>query len=246
VSRIASFHLVKERPGRQPLVLARLATDRFRLGDVDGLLFWRLLGTGRGDDSAAGADLSRSALFAIWRDEQALEQFLASHPIAHRWANAHEVWHVRLRGAGGHGSWNGFPVADQLADQFTDGRPEGRSDERHDGAVAIITRARVRPRAWRRFTRATADVNAAIQQADGLLAVVGIGEAPVGRLGTFSLWETLDAARSFAEQDARHRSTASATRAGEWFSEELFMRFDPISSSGTWSGRDPLVGNQPL
>ena len=87
--------------------LARLATDRRRLGDVDGLLFWPLLGTGRGSGTAPGADLCRSALFAVWRDEGALERFLDTHPIAGRWTCADEAWHVRLRGLGGRGRGHG-------------------------------------------------------------------------------------------------------------------------------------------
>jgi heme-degrading monooxygenase HmoA len=229
VSRIASFHLIRERPRRQQLVLARLATDRFRLRHVDGLLFWRLLGTGRGDRSASGADLRRSALFAVWRDEAALEAFLASDPIARRWQRGDEAWHVRLRGLGGHGSWNGFVVADGLA--------EGSSD----GAVVIVTRADVRWRSWSQFARASRVVNEAVGTAPGLLAVIGIGEAPVGRLGTFSVWESLEAAHAFAEHDPAHRAAVAATRSGDWFGEELFARFEPSASTGTWNGRDPLT-----
>lgn len=232
MSRIASFHLIRERPRRQPLVLARLATDRFRLRHVDGLLFWRLLGTGEGDRSASGADLRRSALFAVWRDESALEAFVASDPIVRRWQGADEAWHVRLRGLGGHGSWNGFAVADGLV--------EGRSD----GAVVIVTRADVRWRSWRQFAKASRVVNEAVRSAPGLLGVVGIGEAPFGRLGTFSVWESLGAARAFAERDAAHRETAASTRSGDWFGEELFARFEPYRSTGTWNGSDPLAGIQ--
>lgn len=232
MSRIASFHLIRERPRRQPLVLTRLATDRLRLRHVDGLLLWRLLGTGRGDRSAVGADLRRSALFAVWRDEAALEAFLTSDPIAHRWQRGDEAWHVRLRGLGGHGSWNGFAVADGLV--------EGNSE----GAVVIVTRAEVRWRSWRRFTRAAGVVNEAVRHAPGLLAAVGIGEAPVGRLGTFSVWESLGAARAFAERDSVHRDAVASTRSGDWFGEELFARFEPYGSTGTWNGGDPLAGTQ--
>ncbi len=232
MNRIASFHLIREYPRRQPLVLVRLATDRRRLRGIDGLLFWRLLGTGRGDNTAAGADLRRSALFAVWRDEAALETFLASHPIARRWTGAEEVWQVRLRSLGGHGSWNGFAV------------PEGLVEGRPGGPVAILTRAEVRLRSWRRFAKAAREVNKAARHAPGLVRVVGVGEAPIGRLGTFSVWDSLPTAHAFAEHDSAHHNVVARTRSDDWFGEELFVRFEPYASTGTWNGRDPLAEDQ--
>jgi len=214
------------------LVVARLAIDRWRLRRVEGLSFWRVLGTGKGSDSAFGADLRRSALFAVWRDESDLDRFLLTHPIARRWRRGDEAWHVRLRGLGGHGGWRGVAV--------TDGLVTGRAD----GPVVIVTRARVRRRSWRAFAESSRAVNVSLRSADGLLGVVGIGEAPVGRLGTFSLWTSLAAAGRFASLDAAHLEATERARSEGWFAEELFARFEPYGSSGTWDGRDPLAGAQ--
>lgn len=229
VSRIASFHLMREHPRHQALVLARLATDRRRLRNVDGLLFWRLLGTGRGSSTAPGVDLLRSALFAVWRDETALERFLDTHPIARRWTGADEAWHVRLRGLGGHGAWRGFDV--------TAGLTPGRADE----AVVILTRAQVRWRSWPAFAEASRTVDDAARDGAGMIDVVGIGEAPFGRLGTFSVWESLHSASAFAAHDPAHHDMVARTRSEHWFGEELFARFEPYASTGTWNGRDPLA-----
>ncbi len=209
--------------------MARLGTDRRRLPRVDGLRFWRLLGTGRGDDTAPSSDLRRSALFAVWDDEAALDAFLSGHEIARRWERAEEAWHVRLRGIGGHGAWRGVPVLD-LIDRGS-----------ADGPVAVVTRADVRPNAYRRFGRAGRPVRDELHRAPGLRAVVGVGEAPVWRLGTFSLWDSLADARTFATAGPAHRDVVRRTRAEGWYGEELFARFEPFASSGTWDGRDPLA-----
>ena len=228
MARIASFHLISEPTWKAPRAMARLGLDRPRLARVDGLHFWRLLGTGRGDDTGPGADLRRTAVFAVWDDEADLDRFLADHAIARRWDGAREAWHVRLRALGGHGRWRGV---DPL-----DGMETGSAD----GVVANITRADVRLRSARAFGRAGREVDTELHAAPGLLDVVGIGEAPVGRLATFSLWESMDAVRAFAYEMPRHREVIAQTREGDWYAEELFARFEPYASSGTWNGRDPL------
>ncbi len=229
MARIASFHLVRERPGRAPLALVRLATDRPALSRTAGLRFWRLLGTGAGSDTGPGADLRRTALFAVWEDESALEHFLADSGIARRWERAEEVWHVRLRSLGGHGRWRGVDPLSQMT-------PGSR-----DGAIAFVTRADVRWRAWRDFGRAGREVDDELHTAAGLIDVVGIGEAPVGRLATFSLWESMADVRNFAYSMPRHQRVIDETRDGDWYGEELFARFEPYGSAGTWNGRDPLA-----
>ncbi|MEP1126558.1 MAG: spheroidene monooxygenase [Ilumatobacter sp.] len=229
MARIASFHLVRESRSKIPFVLARLGLDRARLDRVDGLAFWRLLGTGRGNDTGPGADLSRSAVFAVWNEESDLDDFLGTHPIARRWDHAAESWHVRLRSLGGHGRWRGVDPLD------------GIEKGERGGPVAIITRADVRRSAGRAFGHAAREVDAELHTAAGLIDVVGIGEAPIGRLATFSLWESMDAAKAFAYAMPRHQQVIDQTRAGSWYSEEMFARFEPYGSIGRWDGRDPLA-----
>lgn len=229
MARIASFHLISEPSHKAPLAMARLGIDRPRLNRVEGLHFWRLLGTGKGSDTGPGADLRRTAVFAVWNDESDLDRFEAEHPIAQRWTQSAEAWNVRLRALGGHGRWRGIDPLD------------GMERGSRDGAVAIITRADVRRSAGREFARAAREVDTELHSADGLIDVVGIGEAPVGRLATFSLWQSMDAARAFAYEMPRHQRVVDQTRDGDWYSEELFARFEPYASNGTWSGRDPLA-----
>ena len=230
MGRIASFHLVSEPWLRAPLAMGRLGTDRIRLARVPGLEFWRLLGTGPGRRHRDGRrPAPHRGVRRVGRRARPRRPSSRPAAIGRRWADLDEAWHVRLRSLGGHGTWRGV---DPL-----DGLDAGSAS----GPIAILTRADVRPSAWRTFGRAGRVVDDELHRADGLIDVVGIGEAPIGRLATFSLWESLAAARQFAYSMPDHVEVVRRTRAEGWYSEELFARFEPYASTGRWNSRDPLA-----
>jgi hypothetical protein len=217
---VASFTLARYPARRVPGVLAA----RRRMAGTPGLRFVRHLGTGRGVAMGLGGDLRRWATFAVWDDDEALD---ASLPVEA--PGATEAWTARLAPLGSRGSWSGrTPIP---ADRATT-----------DGPVAVLTRARLRVRSWPAFYRAVPPVEAALHAAPGVLAVVGVGEAPVGLQATFSLWRSTADMEAFAAAAGPHRDVARRARAEGWFAEELFARFRPYASSGTWAGRDPLAG----
>lgn len=111
-----------------------------------------------------------------------------------------------------------------------------------DQPVAVLTRARIATLHWPAFYRSVPAVEAHLRRQPGLLAVVGIGEAPVGLQATFSLWRSTAAMDAFAYRNSPHEAVVRRTRAGGWFGEELFARFRPYRSTGTWDGTDPLAG----
>jgi heme-degrading monooxygenase HmoA len=233
---VASFHLVREPGWKAPVALARLGTDLLRLRRTPGLRFARLLGTGRGA-SAMGADLARTALFAVWESPDALRAFergwFADRASRIR-AGGGEVYGLELALLSGHGRWGGRDVLADL--RPSPGEP---ARGRPAGPVAVLTRATVRPSRWHRFRGSRPPVSRELAGAPGLRAAVAIGEAPVGLQATFSIWSDPAAMLAFA-RSPEHRAVVRRTRDEGWYGEELFARFTPRAATGTWDGRDPL------
>ena len=223
---VATFHLLRWQ-NTLGMVQA-LVLDRVRYRRTTGLQFLRVLGTGKGSSTAPGTEFGRTALFCLFDDEQSADAHIAR--VSSRRGLA-ESWHVKLRGAGGHGSWHGVQIPRVMHDSAVPPAP---------GPMAFITRANIRARSWRAFSRDAAIIDRELHQSDGLLAVVGVGEAPILRLGTFSVWRDVDAMIAFAQRQPEHNRVVVRTRSERWYGEEMFARFTPYWSTGSWDGRNPL------
>jgi hypothetical protein len=228
--RVASLH-VWGVPGRAvPAALVRMAADRRPLRRTPGLRFAKLLGTGSGRTfTLRDADPRRWALLAVWDDARAADAFAAG-PVVGRWQRiADEQWSARLRPLSSRGRWS---------EQEPFGRPW---PQRWDGPVAAVTRARLAPRKAVAFWRAVPPVSADLHASPGLRLALGIGEAPIGLQGTFSVWESSAALNAFAHGRAPHVDVVRRTAEEGWYAEELFARLGVLSAEGTLGGRDPLA-----
>ena len=93
--------------------------------------------------------------------------------------------------------------------------------------MAALTRASIRLRHAARFWRHAPATHDGIARAEGCRLAVGLGEAPLLRQATFSLWDNAQAMDAYARSGAHLAAIQGAYRQG-WFSESMFVRFAPI------------------
>jgi hypothetical protein len=224
---LVTMHLWRV-PGRAfPQAVARMAADRGRLRRTAGLRFAKLLGTGKGRTfTPADADPLQWGLLACWSTADHADAFERS-PTATGWGRlAAEQWRADLRPLSSRGRWSG-------TEPF--GRPVATAP--WTGRVAAVTRARLTARRAARFWRAVPAVSADLAGRTGLLLALGIGEAPIGLQGTFSVWRTAADLRAFAYAGEPHAAAVRRTPVEGWYGEELFARFAVLRSAGTLRGR---------
>jgi heme-degrading monooxygenase HmoA len=106
--------------------------------------------------------------------------------------------------------------------------------------VAVITRATIKWNWLFRFWKYVPTSQKPLEGNKGLIYTKGIGEVPIVQMATFSLWKDFEAVKEFAYNSEQHKEAIRKTRKNEWYSEELFSRFYPYKSSGTWQGEDLL------
>lgn len=220
-------------------MLSQMAFARPALRQTPGLRFWKLLGSGV--NFGLRPDFNRFALLTVWQSADQAAAFFSSQSgdrspgsVLHRLQQrAVESWTVHMLPLRVRGTWAG-------ATPFV---PLPHSAAEHtDGPLAVLTRATIRLGRLRAFWSRVPATQRALQGAPGLLLSIGIGEAPIVRQATFSLWRSEAAMRAYAYQLPAHAEVIRRTRDESWYAEELFARFVPIASQGTWDGRDPLRG----
>jgi spheroidene monooxygenase len=203
---------------------SRLVRGPGRLRREPGLRFARVLGSGHEGRFGLRPSASVQGLFAVFHDTDAAEAFVARSDELEAWrAHAREIVVARLRAFSSRGSWGGQTIG------------VGQAIAPH-GRVASLTRASIRLRRAVQFWRRAPPAQASLDAAEGCLFAVGLGEAPLLRQATFSVWESAPAMDAYARSGA-HLDAIRAARAGDHFAESMFVRFELLSLAGTWKGQ---------
>ncbi len=204
-----------------------MARQRISMRKLPGLTFCKLMGTGSGKTfTVRDADLHHWCVLSVWETPEQSLAYLSSKP-AKQWQKiAASQANLELEPLSAKGTW---------AKRTPFGNP---IPQKWDGLTAALTRASIKPRWWREFWRSVPPVSQDLNASAGLITSLGIGEAPIGLQGTFSIWESNESITAFSSKQKPHAAVIARTHETGWYSEELFARFKVTKMSGSFAGID--------
>ena len=220
MQRVVVYFFTVPRKGI-PFAFLSMAIDRMRSRKFTGISFSKLLGTGSGQTfTPSDAVLTRWGM-VVAIDENRIEAFDQSSIISNWRKRSTSEFRTVLSPLSSHGLWakkNPFDFIAPLSNP--------------DAQIAALTRARIK---WNKnfiFWKSVPPVVIDLHSNPGLHAAIGIGEAPIGLQGTFSLWKSASALRDFAYKGKAHQVAIAQTQSIGWYSEELFARFEVLALRG--------------
>ncbi len=181
------------------------------------LSFYKLLGCGKNGTFDIHPDWRQWAILTISNEQLAVSN------------SGFISWYIRffkcktqtlvLKPISSHGTWDNrkvFGEMPHLANEI-------------DGKIAVLTRATIRLTKLQSFWKNVPDVSSQMKDARGLIASFGIGEIPFIKQATLSIWNDIESMKTFAYKMKAHQTVIQKTRKENWYSEEMFTRFEVIS-----------------
>jgi hypothetical protein len=237
----AILTLTRYKPGNIFFALNAMALFRPFLQLNKHFRFHRLLGCGRNGTFDLHPDWNQYGIFTISDNDGGNTSQMSADYLT--WKKLYygkfisawwsffgvETWTIVLRPVMAHGRWGGREVLQQEYPPSS-----------FAGPIAVLTRASIRPSKAMAFWKNVPSVEQEMRKTNGLKFSVGIGEMPLLRQATFSIWTDAESMKSFAYTLSEHKEVIRKTRDEKWYSEELFARFIPLQTAGTLKGVNPF------
>lgn len=173
--------------------------------------------------------LRRWVVLSFWDEEEHLDAFEATHPIA---AHLTSGWNARLEPVRAHGFWPGLDPS----------VPSGRATG-HTGRSVVFTLGWLRLTQAPRFFRHSDRASAAVVGRPGLVWATAAVRPP-HFVATCSVWESTEALSRYAygRGQPAHPEAIAAGQAQPFHHVEAFLRFRPLEETGGLGGRNPFAG----
>jgi len=194
------------------------------LRGTNGLRFAKVLGSGFEGGFGLRPSKTRQGLFVVFDSLDAADAFVDhSALVATYRARCAELCIVKLRAWSCRGTWDGK-------------RLNPCAQPPSAGPIAALTRASIALRKAPAFWRYAPAAQDSLGSSLGCHLAVGLGEAPLLRQATFSIWDDVAAMDAYARSGA-HLAAIRAAHQQQYFHESMFARFVLLGMRGTWKGR---------
>lgn len=200
-----------------------------KLKKTKGLQFFKLMGSGGKNGFSRLINFKVYALLCVWDSEELSNQFFTGSILYRNLEKrSEEAWTIFMQNRKSHGQWSGQTPFRDFQDY-------------PGGVIGVITRAKIKLGFLRKFWSNVPAVSENLNEQEGLIFSIGIGEYPWFMQATFSLWKDVESMQDYAYNSPLHNDVIKKTRALGWYSEELFANFIPFDSRGSWEGNNPLT-----
>lgn len=213
-----------------PLALLAMALHRIPLILTQKCSFWKLLGCGKNGTFSLNPDWQQWGLLSVWDNLQDWEDFDTTSTVSKWWKFfGLEKFTLLCRPIAGHGKWDGKEPF--LYDKTLEST----------GPVLVLTRAAIKLNRLKSFWKNVDPVSEILKKAPGYITSFGVGETPVYKQATISVWRSFEDMKTFSYQTKEHAEVIKKTREEHWYSEELFARFIIIKTEGSLTGINPVT-----
>ena len=235
LSGVVAVVLVNVQRQHQTWAWMRLVQGTSALKEIPGLIFSKVMGSGAGGGFGLRPSPSHQGLVTLFDHADTARAFLAGPAIEAYRARATDFWCGLLEVESARGSWDGQAWGATMVTQLGAHGTAANDDSLLNDArpLAALTRASIRPAKAMEFWRNAPATQTAMQSARGCTLAMGLGEAPLIRQCTFSLWQDTPSMLDFAHRGAHQQAIEAAYR-HNYFSESLFVRMRLLEQHGHW------------
>lgn len=231
---VTSITITKFRNTAIPFAFIGMAVLRLPLWLNKKCKFWKLVGSGKNAEVDLAPDFKHWGILSNWDNELDCREFYSKSFVI-KWFRFFgiEEFTILLNPLTAHGLWSNVQPFTKCENKNT--RTE----------LVVLTRASIRPSKVKEFNQNIKQAADQMRIADGFIVSIGFGEIPFLRQATFSIWKDLDSMKNYAYKTAQHADVIKRTRERNWYSEELFARFEIIESWGSLNNKTINFNIQP-
>jgi spheroidene monooxygenase len=206
---------------------AQLLNSKFVLGQNMEIDFFKPLGTGSGLGYRAWPRFDVIGLMIVWKSREGAMAFTQSSYFQSLQSKSREQYTIFMDPISSRGTWSGF------------GEWEFSEPNQSSTVICALTRATIKTKFLFDFWRMVPNISKKQYKFPGLVFSQGVGEIPFLEQATFTIWENKESMEDFAFRTF-HGKAVEKVRSVKGFKEQMFTRFQPVATFGTWGGKNIL------